>query len=204
MTDNNDTNADDINADEVNDCCIPYKYSKYGLYSSHLFLANGIINYLYGFRVLSVIGASLYLTSVLHWRNVRHNGLYKKLDVLTCFVTINYVTFIDSHYFTASARKMWLLAVAQSVGVYSLNKFIEYKQISQEQSQEQSQRQNEKNICSLAKDEPYSYFSLHWTRPGSVQREHAYLTSTLIHVLFIHIPLVFTCVYGVINSPKLC
>ena len=203
MTDNNDINANDINADDINAndinvCCIPYKYSKYGLYSSHLFLANGIINYLYGFRVLSVIGASLYLTSVLHWRNVKHNGLYKKLDVLTCFVTINYVTFIDSHYFTASARKMWLLAVAQSIGTYSINKFIEYKQISQPQIQEEMVKQ-----C-LAKDEPYSYFSLHWTRPGSVQREHAYLTSTLIHVLFIHIPLVFTCVYGVINSPKLC
>ena len=201
MTDNNDINANDINV-----CCIPYKYSKYGLYSSHLFLANGIINYLYGFRVLSVIGASLYLTSVLHWRNVKHNGLYKKLDVLTCFVTINYVTFIDSHYFTASARKMWLLAVAQSIGTYSINKFIEYKQISQPQMhlKEEIHLKEEMVKQCLAKDEPYSYFSLHWTRPGSVQREHAYLTSTLIHVLFIHIPLVFTCVYGVINSPKLC
>ena len=156
--------------------------------------------------MLSVIGASLYLTSVLHWRNVKHNGLYKKLDVLTCFVTINYVTFIDSHYFTASARKMWLLAVAQAVGTYSLNKFIEYKQIRQPQMhlKEEIHLKEEMVKQCLAKDEPYSYFSLHWTRPGSVQREHAYLTSTLIHVLFIHIPLVFTCVYGVINSPKLC
>jgi len=200
MTDNNDTNADEANADEANDCCIPYKYSKYGLYSSQIFLVNGIINYLYGFRVLTGFAGSLYLTSVLHWRNVKHNGLYKKLDVVTCFTTISYVTFIDSHYFIASARKMWLLAVAQAIGAYSLNKFIEYKQISQPQMQ----KQNEKNICSLAKDEPYSYFSLRWTRPGSVQRDQAYYSSVFVHILFIHIPLVFTCVYGVINSPKLC
>jgi hypothetical protein len=93
---------------------------------------------------------------------------------------------------------MWLLAVAQAIGSYSINKFIEYKQISQEQEQ------NENNICSFANEEPYSYFSLQWTTSDSVQREHAYLTSTLVHVLFIHVPLVFTCVYGVINSPKLC
>ncbi len=30
---------------DANVCCIPYKYSKYGVYSSHLFLVNGIINY---------------------------------------------------------------------------------------------------------------------------------------------------------------
>jgi hypothetical protein len=133
---------------------------------------------------------------------VKHNGLYKKLHVVTCFTTISYVTFIDSHYFIASARKMWLLAVTQAVGAYSLNKFIKYKQISQEQRQRQ--KQNEKNICSLSKDEPYSYFSLRWTRPGSAQREHAYYASVLVHILFIHIPLIFTCVYGVVNSPQLC
>jgi len=186
-----------------NDCCLPYKYSKYGLYSSHLFLANGIINYFCGFRVLTGIALSLYLSSVLHWRNVKHNGLYKKLDVATCFITINYITFIDSHYFIASARKMWLLAVTQAVGAYSINKFIEYKQISQRPSQRQLQSQNENNICSFAKDEPYSYFSLQWTQPDSVQRDRSYYASVFVHILFIHVPLFFTCVYGVVNSPKL-
>jgi hypothetical protein len=187
-----------INADiniNANDCCIPYKYSKYGLYSSHLFLVNGIANYFYGFRVLTGFAFSLYLTSVLHWRNVKQNGLYKKLDVIISFTTISYTTFIDSHYFTVSARKMWLLAVIQAVGAYSINKFIEYKQISQEQEQAL--------VNGVAKDEPYSYFSLRWTKPGSVQRERAYYASTFVHILFIHVPLVFTCVYGVINSPKL-
>ena len=189
----------DINANiNANDCCIPYKYSKYGLYSSHLFIVNGIANYFYGFRVLTGFAFSLYLTSVLHWRNVKQNGLYKKLDVIISFTTISYTTFIDSHYFTVSARKMWLLAVIQAVGAYSLNKFIEYKQISQEQPQKQEQKQEQ-----VAKDEPYSYFSLRWTTPGSVQRERAYYASTFVHILFIHVPLVFTCVYGVINSPKL-
>ena len=190
----------DINANiNANNCCVPYKYSKYGLYSSHLFLANGIINYFFGFRVLTGFALSLYLSSVLHWRNVKHNGFYKNLDVVTSFTTISYVTFVDSHYFIASARKMWLLAVTQAVGAYSLNKFIEYKQL-----EIQPQLENENDICSFAKDDPYSYFSFKWTPPDSVQRDRAYYASVFVHILFIHIPLVFTCVYGVVNSPKLC
>ena len=184
------------------DCCVPYKYSKYGLYSSHLFLANGIINYFCGFRVLTGFALSLYLSSVLHWRNVKHNGFIKNLDVVTSFTTISYVTFVDSHYFIASARKLWLLAVTQAVGAYSLNKFIEYKQL-EIQPHLENENENENDICSFAKDEPYSYFSFKWTPPDSVQRDRAYYASVFVHILFIHIPLVFTCVYGVVNSPKL-
>ena len=191
-------NDDAAIADDVADCCVPYKYSKYGLYSSHLFLANGIINYFCGFRVLTGIALSLYLSSVLHWRNVKHNGLYKKLDVVTSFITISYITFIDSHYFIESARNIWLLAVTQAVGAYSLNKFIEYNQL-----EKQLENENEHNICSFAKDEPYSYFSLQWTPPDSVQRDRAYYASVFVHILFIHVPLVFACVYGVVNSPRL-
>jgi hypothetical protein len=59
-------------SDSDSDVCLPYRYSRYGVYSSHLFLVDAFVNYTYGFKILTGFGLSLYITSVLLWRNIKH------------------------------------------------------------------------------------------------------------------------------------
>ena len=61
---------------------------------------NAVVNNIYGFKVLAGFGLSLYTTSILHWRNVKHGGICKWLDVASCLSTIFYVTLVDSLHFS--------------------------------------------------------------------------------------------------------
>jgi hypothetical protein len=67
--------------DSESDVCLPYRYSRYGVYSSQLFMLNAFVNYTYGFKVLTGFGLSLYITSVIHWRKIKQSGIYKWLFV---------------------------------------------------------------------------------------------------------------------------
>jgi hypothetical protein len=173
--------------DSETDVCLPYRYSRYGVYSSHLFLVDAFVNYAYGFKTLTGFGLSLYITSVLHWRKIKHSGICKWLDILTCVSTVNYTTFVDSHYFITEHRNWWLVAKCLAISAYSINKYIEYyQQISEENCFDESEK--------------YRYFCLKYTKPGTEHRESAYFYSTLVHIFGLHVPLVFTCINGVMHS----
>jgi len=182
----------DYDYDSDSDGCLPYRYSRYGVYSSHLFLIDAFVNYTYGFKILTGFGLSLYITSVLHWRKIKHSGICKWLDILTCVSTVNYTTFVDSHYFITEHRNWWLIAKIFAISAYSINKYIEYyQQICDDPS--------EKDNC-FKESEKYRYFSLKYTKPGTEQRESAYFYSTLVHICGLHVPLVLTCINGVMHS----
>jgi len=198
MINNNDklqekvVDVKDSESDSDSDICVPYRYSRYGVYSSHFFSLNFIINFIYGFKVLTVLGFSLYVTSILHWRKIKHSGICKWLDVLTCLSTINYVTFVDSHYFIIEHRNWWLIAKFFAISAYSLNKYVEYYQQVVEPDKD-------KKNC-FADSEKFRYFCLKYTKPGTEQRESAYFYSVLVHILCLHVPLVFTCINGVMHA----
>lgn len=170
--------------------CVPQHISKYGLYSANFFLLNAICNYLYNYNFLAFIGMSLYITTLLHWYKIKHNGLIKIIDVITCIITINYVSFYDSLYFCPEQRKLWLINAFVSATVYLLNKYIEFYQ------------QKYKGSNYFLANEPYQYFSLKYTYPNTLQRELSYKYSVYIHIIFLHVNLSAACIYGVVNSPS--
>ena len=185
-----------LESESDSDICVPYRYSRYGVYSSHFFSLNFIINFIYGFKVLTVLGFSLYVTSILHWRKIKHSGICKWLDVLSSISTVNYITFVDSHYFIESHRNWWLIAKCIAICAYSLNKYIEYYQ----QICNPSEKEREKDDNYFEETETYRYFCLKYTKSGTEQRESAYFYSVLVHILCLHVPLVFTCINGVMHA----
>jgi hypothetical protein len=189
--------------DHENEACVPYKYSRYGVYSSHLFLLNAIFNYIYGFKILTCLGTALYTSSILHWRNIKHDGIFKWLDVTSCITTVFYVTLVDSFYFSLNHRYAWLTAKSIAVCAYGVNKYVERYQLT--------------GVCVPAvvtsvpdaitykygvfeENEPYRYFCLKYAKPNSRHRDSAYLYGVFVHIIFLHVPLAFTCIYGVSNS----
>ena len=200
--------------DQENEACVPYKYSRYGVYSSHLFLLNAIFNYIYGFKILTCFGVALYTSSILHWRNIKHDGVFKWLDVISCITTVFYVTLVDSFYFSLNHRYAWLTAKAIAVCAYGVNKYVERYQLtgvsdsisdSVKSDSESDSEATIKNAITykygvFEENEPYRYFCLKYAKPNSRHRESAYLYGVFVHILFLHVPLAFTCIYGVSNS----
>ena len=169
--------------------CVPQHISRLGLYTTQLFLLTAICNYINGYRILTIIGLTLYIMSLLHWRKIQSTGLVKTLDVTTCIITINYITFNDSVYFCPLNRKLWFLSAFVSVVAYLTNKYIEgYQQFP-------------KGCGYFAADEPYRYFSLKYTWPNTLQRELSYKYATYVHIILLHVNLSCACIYGVVSSP---
>jgi len=167
--------------DQENQACIPYKYSRYGVYSSHLFLLNAFFNYIYGFKVLTFFGVSLYTTSIMHWRNVKHSGVCKWLDVASSIATIFYVTLVDSFYFYPHHRYAWITAKAVAVCAYIVNKYVEKYQLTGV-SDATSIITYKYGV--FEDSESYRFLCLKYTKPNSCHRESAYLYSTFMHIGF--------------------
>jgi hypothetical protein len=168
-------------------CCIPQHISKYGVYSAHLFLLVSPVNYYYGFHLLSLIGTLLYISSVLHWRKVKQVGFYKTIDIITCLITLSYITFYASGEFCLKHRIYWFISVIAGIVSYGINKYIELNQTN-------------KSVVVFDKNEPYRYLSLKYTLPNTPQRESAYKYSVFMHICFLHVNFVAVCTYGVVNS----
>jgi|LakMenE18May11ns_1017448.scaffolds.fasta_scaffold9886103_3 hypothetical protein len=168
--------------------CVPQHISKYGLYSANFFLLNAICNYLYNYNWLTFVAFSLYTTTILHWYKIKHNGIFKIIDVITCIITMSSVSFYDSLYFCLQHRKLWFLSAFVSVVAYILNKYIEFYQ------------QSYKGSNYFLANEPYRYFSFKYTYPNTLQRELSYKYSVFVHIIFLHINLSCACIYGVVNS----
>jgi len=168
---------------------VPQHISRYGIYSSQLFLLNSICNYIYGYNILTVLGLILYITSSLHWYKIQSYGLVKTLDVISCIITINYLIFNDSAYFCPLNRKIWFLSAFVSIIAYLTNKYIEgYQQFP-------------KGSDYFAANEPYRYFSLKYTWPNTLHRELSYKYATCMHIFLLHVNLTFVCIYSVVTSP---
>jgi hypothetical protein len=170
--------------------CVPQHISRYGLYTSQFFLLNALCNYIYGYQILTIIGVTLYITSLLHWYKIQSFGLIKTLDIIACIITINYTTFNDSLYFCPRNRQLWILSTFVSIIAYLTNKYICSYQLFPE------------GTDYFAANEPYQYFSLKYTWPNTLQRELSYKYSTYVHIILIHINLSCVCIYGVVTSPS--
>ena len=170
--------------------CVPQHISKYGLYSANFFLLNAICNYLYNYNWLTFVAFSLYITTLLHWYKIKHNGLIKSIDVTTAIITLNSVSFYDSTFFCSHHRQLWFFSTFLCIVTYLINKYIEFYQMQH------------KGSNYFLNDEPYRYFSLKYTYPNTIHRELAYKYSVYVHIIFIHVNLACACIYGVINSPS--
>lgn len=169
--------------------CVPQHISRYGIYSSHLFLLNAICSNVYNYNSLYILGIILYITSLLHWYKIKHDGPIKYIDVITCIISMTSITFYDSTFFCPRHRLIWFFSTFVSIVAYLFNKYIEFYQ------------QRFKSDTYFLNNEPYHYLSLKYTRPNTLHRELSYKYSVYIHIIFLHVNLSCSCIYGIINSP---
>ena len=171
---------------------VPYNISKYGVYSGQIMLVYVILALYYKQYYLSGLGIVLYITTMLYWRNIQKWSNIKSLDifVVVCFVLL--ITFYYApKYFTESNRTVWHIMVILTLLIYLFNNVIWYYQVLQYYNIYKPEQYMNKS---------YSYFSLDYTNPATVQRDLANLYSTLVHCVFIHIVPCMTYGYCLIMS----
>jgi hypothetical protein len=184
----------DTNTNTDIDVCVPQNISKYGVYSSQLFLINSICNYVNGYNILCVMGFSMYIFSMLHWHKMKSSGLIRNIDIFICVTIVNRITFYDSVYFCTRDRYIWIFFKILAIIAYFINKHLEYYQ--------QNPNRPLYFRTLYLSNEPYNYFSLNYTWPNTPQRLSAHKYAVYIHIFFLHICLASACINGVVNSPS--
>ena len=144
------------------DTYIPQYITKYGLYSAQSILIVSILALILRYCNLSILLLCLYITTLLHWNNIKKHSVIKYLDMLLSLIIIIRITLYDSKRF--KNRFIWNYSILVSLFVFVINEI------------------------SL-------YFSLHYTKPNSIERIYAYYVSTYVHMIFLHILPTFTAAY---------
>jgi hypothetical protein len=170
---------------------VPQHVTKWGVLTSFLILASSFVAYKYNYYLLAGLSVCLFITSAIHWHKMTAFGLIKILDVLFATVVLGLVTFYYIDDFKPEYKKIWNYTVIIMVSIFVFNWVITYFQIM-------SKNATIDLLIKCQKD--YNYFSLEYTKPGTMPRELCYYYVTFVHLLFVHIIPSLTLMYCVIKS----
>ncbi len=70
------------------------QYSRILLYVSQLSLLTAIFVYFYGHPQLVIVPGSVYISSVLYWRNPIKESIWRKIDIATVIIAFNWQNYI--------------------------------------------------------------------------------------------------------------
>ena len=170
---------------------IPQHISMFCVATAHAILLNSIITYIYGYYLLSICEFGLYISSVIFWSKVRHNGIEKNIDI--CLVIINccygtYISFTLPIYYNI----FWLCTISFCCLTFIMNEYIFYYQV----------RIHYNKYIPTKTDEitKYNWFSLDYTNPHTHNREMAYYRSTITHGTILHIITSISSIYCITHS----
>lgn len=157
---------------------VPDHVSIVGVFTGHMFLASSVVNYNNHYYSLSLTQIMLYITTILHWKRIYHNGIYKQLDITMCYIhCINcyYHAFLMNKIFTVLSVIVGMLVLT----IHYTNDYIFYYQVRR------SRPLIKKEI--MQETEKFVYFSLKYTLPNTWHRELAYYHTVIIHTFCLHI-----------------
>lgn len=166
---------------------IPTEISRYGIITAHIFLLTSYVSYLKGFNTFKYLAFLLYITTILHWYELKDNSFIKYFDMFIVIITLYYFTFIETKKFSDKYRKLWYIVSFFIVIVYIININIYNKQIINESDD-------------VMETEDYNYFHLKYTRPHTKSRDTACLINVLVHLIFLHIIPGIICITCIIKS----
>ena len=63
------------------------------------------------------------MTSVLHWRHIKKDGIIRKIDMMTGFITFSYGTY-TAIYIIPNIKYIWYYSGSVSIGVFVLNEMF--------------------------------------------------------------------------------
>ena len=170
---------------------VPQHVTKWGVLTSFLILVSSFVAYKYKYYLLTGASVCLFFSSIVHWHKMTAFGIVKKLDVLFATIVLGLITFYYIDEFKPEYKKIWYYTIALMVSVFVFNWVITYFQIM-------SKKATIDSFLKCQKD--YNYFSLEYTKPGTMARELCYYYVTFVHLLFVHIIPSITLMYCVIKS----
>ena len=166
---------------------IPTEISRYGIITAHIFLLTSYVSYLKGLTTFKYLAFLLYITTMLHWYELKDNSFIKYFDMFIVIITLYYFTFIETKKFSDKYRKLWYIVSFFIVIVYIININVYNKQIINESDD-------------VMETEDYNYFHLKYTRPNTKSRDKACLINVLVHLIFLHIIPGIICITCIIKS----
>lgn len=106
------------------DIIIPQSISFYGLLSGQVLLLCVFIGFFCKHYLLCVFGIILYITTMLHWSNLR-NDYILYLDIFFVITTILIITFYYAFYFfKKNYRNIWFIVLSLTTIIFSLNEYF--------------------------------------------------------------------------------
>lgn len=164
---------------------IPVHITRFALLTCQAILINAIITYTNGYNLLGFLELCLYLTSVTHWRKIKHTGIARKIDVGCIIVTFTYATYV-SFCMPQIYTCVWVSSLVGASLVFYVNDKFFYYQVLQ------------KNVTI---SEPFHYFSVAYTKPGTLERELAYYRNVITHGICMHVGLSLVSIYCILHNP---
>lgn len=165
---------------------VPQEISQKAFYSIPIFIVCYIVFKYLQYEYAEIL-LLLALTSYLHWRKVLKISIIKILDIITSVSTILLVTLYSSRRFNAHSCFVWNTMVVIIVVAFIMNEILFYNQVMRD------------SIEDIIED-GYHYFTLGWTAPDTVFRQHAYHRSVYTHMFFLHIVPSVIAMYCAIHS----
>jgi hypothetical protein len=107
---------------------IPPKYTRYAHITSLFILRNGVYMILYSEYVTGVLLLLTYITTNLHWHNLKPTSMVKNIDMLLVSSTFLYSIYAASFY---DCRMRYYICSCVSVGGFCLNEYWNMQTIYQ-------------------------------------------------------------------------
>ena len=169
---------------------LPPHIYRIGLCTGHMYFIGAIVAYLNNFPNLIVVCSCVYVTTMVHWYEIKPTGIAKTVDIMTVVAGILFITFYESYKFADNCREMWNSTMIICVTSYIFNTVVVIFQ-SEEQEREQEREQIET---------PYNYFALCPIPQNSPNREKMHFYTTIVHTFFLHILPILVGSYCVIKT----
>ena len=100
---------------------LPPYISRIGLFTGQTFLLNCAIAYSRGHTNIAMILASIYLSTMAHWYNIKSTGIAKTTDMIVVIYGLIFVTLRESPKFGKQAHDAWISVVLLVVIFYIFN-----------------------------------------------------------------------------------
>ena len=103
---------------------IPKEISAYGMITAHIFLLTCYFCYLKKFNTFKYLSFLLYLSTILHWRELKDNSFIRYFDMIIVTITLSYFTFIETKKLSNKYKILWYATSLIIIVVYVINSII--------------------------------------------------------------------------------
>jgi hypothetical protein len=158
---------------------LPPHLTKYCVITIHFMLLTSIVAFVLDYKLLSLLFFILYLTGFLYWRKPEYTSIFKKIDVFFVFVTFIIVVYYALFKFKYKYKKIAIIGFIVGCIIAIINETLYRFKIVGVFDNDKVKEGFENN--------EFSYFTLDYTQPDSIEREKCCEFSVLVHCFCLHI-----------------